>query len=157
MTTSEESKEEEEKGGDDSLETDFISLSRSESLKWLIKRVYYPLLLLFHYFMMSAWRWISLGSESSWRWSLRTIFSQCHSNLVLVPPRKPPDPVKDLSNGQTCDLKTRVAIWTRMDVVPGEYGTFTKTYHATTWFFQFITGINVKWYYVMWHIIDILV
>ena len=41
-----------------------------------------------------------------------------------VPPRKPPDPVKDLNDGQIYDLKTRVDIWTRMDVVPVEYGTF---------------------------------
>ena len=43
---------------------------------------------------------------------------------VLVPPCKPPDPVKDIYDGQTYDLKTRVDIWTSMDVVPVEYGTF---------------------------------
>ena len=53
--------------------------------------------------------------------------SQCHNNPVLVPSRKPPDPVKDLFDGHIYDLKTRVDIWTRMDVVPVEYGTFDQT------------------------------
>ena len=56
---------------------------------------------------------------------MRTSSSQCHNNPVLVPPCKPPGTVKDLYDGQTYDLKTRVDIWTRMDVVPVEYGTFT--------------------------------
>ena len=46
------------------------------------------------------------------------ISSQCHNNSVLVPPRKPPDHVKDLYDGHTCDLETRVDIWMMMDVVP---------------------------------------
>ena len=83
--------------------------------------------------------------------------SQCHNNPVLVPPRKPPDPVKDLYDGHIYDLKTRVDIWKRMDVVPVEYGTFAQTFHLTMWFFQFITGINFNWDYVMWHIIALLV
>ena len=49
---------------------------------------------------------------------MRTSSIQCHNNPVLVPLRKPTDPVKDLYDGQTHDLKTRVDIWTRMDVVP---------------------------------------
>ena len=40
-----------------------------------------------------------------------TSSSQCHNNSVLVPPRKPPDPVKDLYDGQIYDLKKRVDIW----------------------------------------------
>ena len=39
-----------------------------------------------------------------WRQSMRTRSSQCHNNPVLVPPCKPPDPVKDLYDGQTYDL-----------------------------------------------------
>ena len=78
-----------------------------------------------------------------------TSSSQCHNNPVLVPPRKPPDPVKDLYDDQIYDLKTRVDIWTRMDVVPVEYGTFTQKFHLTMWFFQFITGIAFKWDYVI--------
>ena len=53
-----------------------------------------------------------------------TSSSQCHNNPVLVPPRKPPDPVKDHYDSQIYDLKKRVDIWTRMDVVPVEYVTF---------------------------------
>ena len=83
--------------------------------------------------------------------------SQCHSNLVLVPSCKPPDPVKDIYDGQTYDLKTRVDIWTRMDVVPVEYGTFAQTFHFTMWFSQFLTGIIFKWNYVLWRIIALLV
>ena len=90
------------------------------------------------------WPWISLDRESFGIWSLRTSSIQCHNNPVLVPPWKPPDPVKDLYDGQTYDLKTRVDIWTRMDVVPVYYGTFAHTFHLTMWFFQFITGITFK-------------
>ena len=75
---------------------------------------------------------------------MRTSSIQCHNNPVLVTPCKPPSPVKDLYDGQTYDLKTRVDIWTRMDVVPVEYGTFAKTFHLTMWFFYFITVINFK-------------
>ena len=70
-----------------------------------------------------------------------TSSSQCHNNPVMVPPRKPPDPVKDLYDGQTYDLKTRVDIRKRMDVVPVEYRTFTQTLQLKMWFFQFVTGI----------------
>ena len=54
---------------------------------------------------MLMWPWISLERESCWKWSLRTSSSQCHNNPVLVPPCNPPDPVKDLYDGQTYDLK----------------------------------------------------
>ena len=74
-----------------------------------------------------------------------TSSSQCHNNPVLVPPLKPPDPVKDLYDGHIYDLKTRVDIWMRMDVVPVQYGTFAQTFHVTMWFFQYITGITFKW------------
>ena len=57
--------------------------------------------------------------------------------------------MKDLYAGQTYNLKTRVDIWTRIDVVPVEYGTFSQTFHLTMWFFQFITGITFKWDYVI--------
>ena len=53
---------------------------------------------------------------------------QCHNNPVLVPPCKPLDPVKDICDGQTYDLKTRVRIWTRMDVVPVDYGKFDQIF-----------------------------
>ena len=82
---------------------------------------------------------------------------QCHNNLVLVPPRKPPDPVKDLFDGQIYDLKTRVDIWSRMYVVPVEYGTFDQTFHLTMWFFQFITGISFKWDYVIGRSVALLI
>ena len=78
-----------------------------------------------------------------------TSSSQCHNNPVLVSPRKPPDPVKDLYDSQIYDLKTRVDICTRMDVVPVEYGTFAQTFDLTMWFFQFITGVTFKCDYVM--------
>ena len=75
----------------------------------------------------------------------------------MVLPRKPPDPVKDLYEGQTYDLKTRVDIWTRMDEVPVEHGIFSQTFHLTMWFFQFITGINFKWNYVIGRSVTLLV
>ena len=95
---------------------------------------------------MSVGPWISLERESSFRWSLSTISSQCHNNPVLVPLCKPPDPVKGFYDGQTYDLKTRVDIWMRMDVVPVEYGNFAQTFHFIMWFFQFITRITFNWY-----------
>ena len=86
-----------------------------------------------------------------------TCSSQCHNNPVLVPPCKSTDTVKDLYDGQIYDLKTRMDIWKRMEVVSVEYGTFTQTFHLTMWFFQFITGIAFKWDYFLWHFIDLLV
>ena len=64
--------------------------------------------------------------------------------------------MKDLYDGHTYDLKTRVDIWTRMDVFPVEYGTFTQTFHLRMRFFRFITGVNFKWDYVQWRIITLL-
>ena len=55
---------------------------------------------------------------------MRKISKQCHINIVLVTPYKPPDPVKYLYAGQTYELKTRVDIWAGVDVVPVEYVTF---------------------------------
>ena len=49
-----------------------------------------------------------------------TSSSQCHSNLILVPSHKPLDPMMDLYDGHTFDLKTRVDTWMRMDVIPEE-------------------------------------
>ena len=98
-----------------------------------------------------------LERKSCSRWNLTTSSIQCHNNPVLVPPRKPPDPVKDLYDSQIYYLKTRVDIWTRMDVVPVEYGTFSQTFHSTMWFFQFITGTNFKWDYVIRRSVTLLV
>ena len=107
--------------------------------------------------MLSMWPWISLERESCWRWIRRTISSQCHNNPVLVTPRKPPDPVKNLYDGPNYDLKTRVNIWTRMEVVPVEYGTFDQTFHLNRWFCQFINGIALKLYYVIGRSVALLV
>ena len=79
------------------------------------------------------------------------------SNPVLVTHREPPNPVRDLYDGQTYDLKRRVDIWTRMDMVPAEYGKFSHTFHLMMCFFQFITGITFNWDYVLGHIISLLV
>ena len=81
-----------------------------------------------------TWPWISLDREICWLWSLRTSSRQCHSNPVLVTPQKPPDTVKDLFDGQTYDLKTRLDIWTRIDAVPVNYETFDYKFHLTNVF-----------------------
>ena len=60
---------------------------------------------------------------------------QCNNNPVLVPHRKPPYPVKDIYDSQTYYVKTRLDIWTSMDIVPVEYGTFAQTFHLKMWFF----------------------
>ena len=65
--------------------------------------------------------------------------------------------MKYLYDGQIYDLKTRVDIWTRMDVVPVEYGTFAQTFHLTMWFFQFITEITFKWDYVIRRSVSLLI
>ena len=65
--------------------------------------------------------------------------------------------MKDLYDSQTYDLKTRVDIWTRMDIVPVDNGTFAQTFNLKMWFFQFITGINFKWDYVFECSVDLLV
>ena len=44
-----------------------------------------------------------------------------------------------------------------MNVVPVDYGTFSQTFHLTMGFFQFITGINSKWDYVIGHSVALLV
>ena len=80
---------------------------------------------------------------------MRTSYSQCNNNPVLFPPRKPPVPVKCLYDGQNYELKEIVGIWTRMDVVPVEYGTLAHASHLTMCFFQFITGTNFNLYYVI--------
>ena len=51
------------------------------------------------------------------------------------------------------DLKTRVDVLTRMDVVTVEYGIFYQTFQLKMWFFKFITGIIFRWDYVMWWIV----
>ena len=53
---------------------------------------------------------------------MRTSSIQCHSNTVLVPPHRPPDPLNDFYDGQTYDMKTRVGICTKVDMVPVENG-----------------------------------
>ena len=94
---------------------------------------------------------MSIERESCWSYILRTSSIQCHNNRVLVPPRKPPNPVKDLYYGQTYDLKTRV------DIVPMEYGTFAQIFHLKMWFFNFINEITLKWDYVIRRIVALLV
>ena len=85
-----------------------------------------------------------------------TSSSQCRSNPVLIPPYKPTNPAKDIYDGQAYDPKTRVYIWTSMDVVTVDYGTFSQTFHLMMWFFQFITSITFKRDYLMWRIIALL-
>ena len=157
ITTNEDSTEQEPKGADDSQSNDFISLSRFGWIEWLLNRSFSHLVLYFYYFMMSMWPWISLERESCWIWSQRKNSSQCHNFPILVPPRKITNPVKDIYDGQTYDLETRLEIWTRMDVVPVEYGTFAQAFHLTMWFFQFITGITFKWDYVIGRSVALLI
>ena len=76
------------------------------------------------------------------------VLIQAPSSIIitqfLVPPCKPPDPVKDFDDGHTYDLKKMVVVWTRMDVVPVRYRTFSQTFHLKMWFFQFSTVIIFK-------------
>ena len=106
---------------------------------------------------MLVWPCITLETDSSWIWILRKSSSQCHNNPFIVPPHKPPNPVKGIYDGQTYDLKTRLGISTSMYVVPVEYVTFAQKFHLAMWFFQFITGITFKWDYFIWRSISLLV
>ena len=60
----------------------------------------------------------------------RKISIQCHSKLIMVPYHKPLDPMMDIYGGQTIDLKKRVYIWMRMDVVLVEYEIYVFGVHA---------------------------
>ena len=106
---------------------------------------------------MSMWPWIHLRGK----FIGYEVWGQAPDSVTitqfLFPLLKPPDHVKDIYDGQNYDLKTRVEIWTRIDAVPVDYGTFSHTFHLTMWFFQFITGVTFKWDYVMWCIISLLV
>ena len=106
--------------------------------------------------MMSVWTWILVERERSWSLSLQTSSRQCHVNPVLVYIHKPPDPVVDIYEGHTYDLKTVVDIQTRTDVVPVDYLNFSQTFHLMKYLFQFITGINSRWDCVMWRIVALL-
>ena len=65
--------------------------------------------------------------------------------------------MKDIYDGQTYELKTKMGICMRIDVVPVDYGKFSQTFHSKMWLFQFISGITFKWEYVIWRSIAILV
>ena len=83
MVTSEDYVYEEQESGGDSQDTDLISLSCFDLIKWLIKRIYSSLLLIFHRFMMSVGPWLSIDRESYWSCILNKMYSQCHSNPVF--------------------------------------------------------------------------
>ena len=58
------------------------------------------------------------GPESGYcdtGWSSVTVN---YSKLILVPYHKPLDPMMYFYDGQKIDLKTRLDIWIRMDVIP---------------------------------------
>ena len=70
--------------------------------------------------MLSVWHWILIEREIYWIYSLRKSSRRCHSNILLIPYHKPLDPMMDLYDGQTFDLKITVDILMRMDVIPVE-------------------------------------
>ena len=45
---------------------------------------------------------------------------QCHRKLILVPSHRPLDTMVNIYGGHVFDLKTRVDIWMRIDLVPVE-------------------------------------
>ena len=88
--------------------------------------------------------WISPERGGSCIWNLSKVSRYIHSNPVLFPPIKPPDPVKDIYDGHTYDLKTRLDKFMRVDVAPMQYVKMVQTFHLKMWFFWFITGITFK-------------
>ena len=76
-------------------------------------------------FLQSAYCWCGTGSRLRGkdigvrlRGQDPTSVTVNYSKLILVPSHKPLDPKMDLYDGQNIDLKTRVDIWMRMDVIP---------------------------------------
>ena len=84
---------------------------------------------------------------------MRTISSQCHSNLILVPPHEPPNFVMGIYHGKTFDLKARVYLWTRMYVTHVEYGKIAHMFYSMMWFLQSVTENIFRFNGVIWCII----
>ena len=80
---------------------------------------------------------------------MRTIPRQFHINLVLVTPHKKPNTVMGIYDDQTFDLKTRVYMWFRMDVVQVQYGTMDQMFHLMMLLVQYVTDITLSWNGVM--------
>ena len=99
--------------------------------------------------MMLVWPQISIDRNSSWSWSLSTRPIQCHNEPDFIPSCKPTNLVIYIYYGQTYHLKTRVDIWTRIGVFLVDYGMFSHIFIFEIWFFQFIDGINFRWYSVL--------
>ena len=51
----------------------------------------------------------------------------------------------DIYYGHIFDLKKRVYIWLRMNVVPLEYLTLAHMFHLMIWFFHSVTDITFMW------------
>ena len=78
-------------------------------------------------FLKSSYYWCGTGSRLRGVDIVVRVWGQAptsvtlnYSELILVPFHKPLDPMMDLYDGQKIDLKTRVDIWMRMDVIPVE-------------------------------------
>ena len=106
--------------------------------------------------MILVWPWILIDRESSWSWILRTIYIQCQSKLVVVPPHKPPNLTMDVYDSNNSGLKTMVDIWTIMYMFTEEYRIFDQKFHLTMWFFRFITWITLTCDYVLWRIVSLM-
>ena len=58
---------------------------------------------------------------------------------------------------QTCGMIKRLDIWKSMDVVPVEYGIIYHTFNLAMCLFNFINGINFRWDYFLWRVVDTMV
>ena len=106
--------------------------------------------------MFLVWPFPSLERESYWGWIMRKISMQSHSIRVLVIPPKPPGYAMDNNDGQVYDMKIIFDIGIRMYGVLVQYGILVPKCHLSMCFFQFISGITLKWDYIIWHISDLL-
>ena len=75
----------------------------------------------------------------------------------MVHLQKPPYPVIYLYESQDFDLKTRVYILMRINVVPVEYATLDQMFHLIMCFFQSAADINFIWNGVLWWFVGICV
>ena len=73
---------------------------------------------------------ISLEREISWINIISANSSQFHSNPIFVTPHKTPNTIMDLYDGWEFDLKSRINIWTRMDVFPIKYVTLAHIFQS---------------------------
>ena len=114
-----------------------------------MKRTYSLILLPFHYFMMSVWTSLLIERYSAIDTFTKSRFCFFIINQVII---------------SCISMTVRTMAWKQGWI----YGRgwiwfqwsmecFPQTFHLMMWFFNFISWISFKWYYVLLHILSMLV